>query len=141
MTIRKGRCLCGAIRYEYEGPENWVGHCHCDSCRRNTSSPFTTFMGVPLGAFRFTGIEPAVYDSSPGVRRLFCPRCGAPVAYDADKFPDEIHLYLASLEDASGLEPAFHVFVGEKVPWIELGDDLPKYLHGGSEPRQEPDPT
>ena len=101
MTVRKGRCLCGAVSYEYQGPENWVGHCHCESCRRNTSSPYTTFVGVPRTAFRFTGIEPAVYNSSPGVRRLFCRRCGAPVAYDADKFPDEIHFYLASLEDAS----------------------------------------
>ena len=135
MTVRKGRCLCGAVSYEYQGPENWVGHCHCESCRRNTSSPYTTFVGVPRTAFRFTGIEPAVYNSSPGVRRLFCRRCGAPVAYDADKFPDEIHFYLASLEDASGLEPEFHVFAGEKVPWIALGDGLPKYLNGTSGPK------
>ena len=135
MTLRKGRCLCGAVSYEYQGPETWVGPCHCESCRRNTSSPFTTFMGVPRGAFRFTGIEPGVYNSSPGVRRLFCPDCGAPVAFDADRYPDEIHFYLASLEDASGLEPEFHVFAGEKVPWIELGDGLPEYLHGTSGPK------
>ncbi len=135
MTVRKGRCLCGAVRYEYQGPENWVGNCHCESCRRNTSSPYTTFIGVPRTAFRFTGIEPSVYHSSPGVRRLFCPRCGAPVAFDADRYPDEIHFYLASLEDASGLEPQFHVFTGEKVPWIELGDGLPKYRHGTSGPK------
>jgi hypothetical protein len=91
-------------------------------------------MGVPLTSFRFTGIDPAVYNSSPGVRRLFCPCCGAPVAYDAAKFPDEIHFYLAALEDASGLEPQFHVFAGEKVPWIVLGDDLRKYLCGTGGP-------
>jgi hypothetical protein len=134
MTLRRGRCLCGAVRYEYQGPENWVGHCHCESCRRNTSSPFTTFMGVPRTAFRFTGVEPAVYHSSPGVRRLHCPDCGAPVAYDADRHPDEIHFYLAALEDASGLTPQFHVFVAEKVPWIDLGDDLPKYAGGTGGP-------
>ena len=135
MTLRMGRCLCGAVTYEYVGPENWVGHCHCESCRRNTSSPFTTYMGVPNGTFRFTGIKPAVYHSSPGVRRLFCPDCGAPVAYDADKFPGEIHFYLSALEDASGIEPQFHVFAGEQVPWIALGDDLPKYLRGTSGPK------
>ena len=135
MTVRKGRCLCGTVSFEYQGPENWVGHCHCESCRRNTSSPYTTFIGVPRTAFRFTGIEPSVYDSSPGVRRLFCPRCGAPVAFDADRYPDGIHFDLASLEDATGLEPEFHVFAGEKVPWIELGDGLPKYLHGTSGPK------
>ena len=135
MTVRKGRCLCGAVSYEYEGPENWVGHCHCQSCRRNTASPFTTYMGLPNGGFRFTGATPAEYKSSPGVRRLFCAECGTPVAYSADKFPNEIHFYLSALEDASGIEPKFHVFAGEKVPWVELGDDLPKYVMGASGPK------
>jgi len=134
MTTRKGRCLCGAVDYEYDGPENWVGHCHCESCRRNCSAPFTTFVGVPRKAVRMTGITPAVYNSSPGVRRHFCPRCGSPVAYDADKYPDEIHFYLAALEDGSGLTPTFHVFAGEKVPWVELADRLPKYVRGTSGP-------
>ena len=127
MTARKGRCHCGAVSYEFEGPVNWVVHCHCESCRRNTSSPFSTFVGVPRESLRFTGIETGIHESSPGVRRHFCPKCGAPVAYDADYFTDEIHVYLAALEDASGLAPESHVFVGEKVPWITLGDDLPKY--------------
>jgi len=128
MTKRKGRCHCRAVTYEYDGPENWVCHCHCESCRRNTSSPLSTFVGVPRDSLRFTGIETGVHESSPGVRRHFCPKCGAPVAYEADFFPDEIHIHLAALEDASGLAPECHVFVGEKVPWITLCDDLPKYL-------------
>lgn len=134
MTTRKGRCHCGAVAYEYDGPENWVGHCHCESCRRNCSAPFTTFVGVPRAAVRMTGVTPAVYPSSPGVRRHFCPRCGSPVAYDADRYPDEIHFYLAALEDSSGLAPTFHVFAGEMVPWVELADHLPKYVRGTSGP-------
>ena len=38
----KGRCLCGAVEFEFEGKPNWVAYCHCESCRRNTSSPTTT---------------------------------------------------------------------------------------------------
>ena len=127
MTITRGRCLCGSVTYEYSGPENWRGHCHCESCRRNTSSPFTTFFGVPNEAYRFTGEKPSVYESSPGVRRLFCGKCGSPMAYDSDRFPDEIHFYAATLEDPSGFKPGFHVHCAEQVPWVELADDLPKY--------------
>lgn len=127
MTITRGRCLCGSVTYEYSGPENWRGHCHCESCRRNTSSPFTTFFGVPNEAYRFTGEKPSIYESSPGVRRLFCGKCGTPMAYDSDRFTDEIHFYAASLEDSSGFKPGFHVHCAERVPWIELADDLPKY--------------
>lgn len=129
--ITRGRCLCGEVTYEFRGPENWRAHCHCESCRRNTSSPFTTFFGVPRDAFRFTGATPKVFHSSPGVRRLFCANCGSPMAYDADKFPGEIHLYAASLEDSAGFRPQAHVHWAEKVPWVELADDLPKHLHGG----------
>lgn len=127
MTITRGRCLCRRVTYEYSGPENWRGHCHCESCRRNTSSPFTTFFGVPNEAYRFTGDKPSVYESSPGVRRLFCGTCGSPMAYDSDRFPDEIHFYAATLEDSSGFKPSFHVYCTEQVPWVELADDLPKY--------------
>ena len=127
MTTRTGRCLCRAVTYAFDEPVKWVSHCHCESCRRNTSSPFTTFVSVPRRAFRFTGSAPAVYESSPGVRRSFCARCGAPVAYETDSLPDEIHVYLAALDDASRLAPQNHDFFAEKVPWVTLGDDLPRH--------------
>ncbi len=126
MPAQKGHCLCGAVAYEYDGPENWRAHCHCDSCRRATSSPFTTYMGVPRDAFRWTGEEPATYASSPGVRRRFCPHCGSPMAYEADAYAHEIHLFAATLENHSGFKPQGHVFYAEHVGWAEP-DDLPKY--------------
>jgi hypothetical protein len=83
-------------------------------------------MGVPKAAFAFTGETPKTYASSPGVRRLFCANCGTPMAYDADKYPDEIHLYAASLENAGEFTPEFHTHVDEMLPWIHLSDGLPE---------------
>ena len=134
QKITRGRCLCGQVTFEYEGPENWSGHCHCESCRRNTSSPFTSFFGVPRTAYRFTGEAPAVYESSPGVRRHFCRRCGTPIAYDADDYPDEIHFYAASLEHPEDFVPQFHVHYAEHLPWVELSDALPRYARGTVDP-------
>lgn len=128
-AVKRGHCLCGDVSFEYAGAENWRGHCHCESCRRNTSSPFTSVLGVPRTAFRWTGKTPATYQSSPGVRRLFCRRCGSPMAYEADKYAHEIHLYAASLEDPAGFVPDFHVRWSEKLPWLHLSDDLKKYPH------------
>jgi len=132
MTTTSGRCLCGDVTYEFSGPENWRAYCHCDSCRRNTSSPVTAFFGVPRQAFRFTGKQPAVYQSSPGVRRLFCGRCGSPMAFDADRYSDEIHLYAASLEDPARYQPQCHVHCAERLPWFDVKDDLPRYQGSGS---------
>jgi hypothetical protein len=132
MATKRGRCLCGAVSFEYSGPENWRGHCHCESCRRNTSSAFTTFFGVPKSAYRFTGQAPGVYRSSPGVRRLFCATCGTPMAYESDRWPDETHFYAASLEDSSDFAPQFHTHWAERVPWIDVADNLPRHEHGSS---------
>lgn len=131
MGATRGRCLCGETTFEYDGPIAWCGHCHCESCRRNTSSAFTTFFGVERSSFRWTGAEPAVYHSSPGVRRRFCRRCGTPMAYDAERDALHIHLYVACLEDSPGFEPTFHVHWAERVPWVELADDLKRYPHEG----------
>ena len=38
-----GRCLCGAIQFEFAGEAVETTHCHCESCRRQTSSPVATF--------------------------------------------------------------------------------------------------
>jgi len=131
--MKEGHCLCGAVTYTYEGAENWRGHCHCESCRRATSSAFTTFFGIPKEALTYTGDPPKVYRSSPGVRRSFCSSCGTPIAYESKAFPDEIHLYAATLTDSAEFRPEFHVHHAEKVPWIELADDLPKFPHGSAE--------
>ena len=126
-NLKKGGCLCGETTFEYSGKENWCCHCHCESCRRNTSSPFTTFIGVPNEAYKFTGKTPGMYESSPGARRMFCTSCGAPVAFEGDRFPHEIHFYASSLENPGDVKPTFHVHYAEKLPWITLDDDLKKH--------------
>jgi hypothetical protein len=132
MTSTRGHCLCGSVTYEYSGPENWRAYCHCESCRRNTSSPVTAFFGVPRGAFRFTGKAPAGYRSSPGVQRLFCADCGTPMAYESDRFPEEIHLYAASLDDPEKFAPQEHVHCAEQLSWFDVRDDLPRHPGSGS---------
>ena len=133
MILTKGHCLCGQVTFEFDGPANWQAHCHCDSCRRNTSSPFTSFLGVPRTAARFTGVKPAVFESSPGVRRHFCGKCGSPMAYDADAYPGEIHFYAASLEHPEAFEPTSHVNHREKLPWVHLADGFKTYDGMGPE--------
>ncbi|HEY1385648.1 MAG TPA: GFA family protein [Dongiaceae bacterium] len=131
-TITRGHCLCGRVSFEYEGPASWCGHCHCESCRRNTSSPFTTWLGVSTSACRFTGETPKVYLSSSGVRRLFCGHCGTPMAFESARWPDETHFYAASLENPRDFAPQFHVHCAEQLPWIKLDDGLPRHERNAS---------
>jgi hypothetical protein len=122
-----GRCLCGAIHYEYSGEPTLVVHCHCESCRRHTSSPVAIFVLVPRAALRFTGAQPKEFASSPGVWRSFCGECGSPISYRTDRRPDVTDLYAGTLSDPSALAPQCHVHAVEQLPWFEVLDDLPRY--------------
>jgi hypothetical protein len=122
-----GRCLCGAVTYRFDGAPHWSAYCHCESCRRNCSAPVAAFFGVGRGDFRWTGATPALFESSPGVRRLFCGRCGTPMAYDAERDTRSIHLYAASLDDPAAFRPTAHVFAAERLPWFDVADDLPRH--------------
>lgn len=126
MTSQTGRCLCGAVRYRFSGEMLWAEHCHCESCRRNTSSPLTTFFATPMAGFAFEGDEPGAFASSPGVIRRFCRRCGTPMSYENADLPGEIHLYAVSLDDHTGLAPRLHDFWSERVDWLAIKDELPK---------------
>lgn len=122
-----GRCLCGDLRYTVSRPPIWVGHCHCESCRRNTGSAMASFVGVAADSFSVTRGTLSSYASSPGVRRSFCDRCGTPLAYEADRFPGEVHVFLGTLDDPNQFRPEFHVHCSERIPWFEVSDNLPRY--------------
>lgn len=122
----RGRCLCGSVTYAFDGPPNWQAHCHCESCRRATASPFTSFFGVSNGKWHWSGIPPATYASSPGVKRYFCAACGTPMAYQGHDRPQETDFYAATLTDATAFSPECHVHWNERLPWLVFADDLPK---------------
>lgn len=121
-----GRCLCGDIRYEYTGVPAKILHCHCESCRRHTSCPVSTFVCVPGEGFRFTRGEPVAYASSPGVTRTHCGRCGAPMTYTSDR-NTQVDIYAGTLDDPAAIVPTYHVFAEEQLPWFEIADALPRF--------------
>ena len=102
-------------------------HCHCESCRRQTSSPVATFVIVPKAALRFTSGQPKEFASSPGVRRSFCGECGSPISYRTDGVRMSSISTPARSSDPSALAPQCHVHAVEQLPWFEVLDDLPRY--------------
>lgn len=124
---RRGRCLCGAVKFAARGEPKWVAHCHCETCRRATSAAFATYAGYATGAVEWRGETPGVFHSSPGVTRRFCPRCGSPLSFEGERWPDEVHLFLPSFEEPASLQPKGHVFVEEQLAWVHLADELPRF--------------
>jgi hypothetical protein len=127
-----GHCLCRAIQYEYDDEPRLVVHCHCESCRRHTSSSVATFVIVSKTALRFTEGQPKEFASSPGVHRSFCDTCGSPIYYRTERRPDMIDLYAGTLGDPAAVPAQVHVYAAEQLRWFEILDELPRYAGSSS---------
>lgn len=127
MADLKGRCLCGKTTWQSEGPVLWAGHCHCESCRRATAAPFTSFFGVPRAGAQITGPVGRFQSSGGRVERQYCTECGTQITYQYAGWPDETHLYAGTLDDPGQFQPRAHYHYAERLDWVEIADDLPKY--------------
>ncbi len=126
-TEYAGGCSCGAVRYRAVGEPLWVAHCHCRDCRKSTGAAFATYAGFRTERFAYTAGAPMGYESSPGVLRKFCGRCGTPLTYESGRWAGEVHVLVCTLDEPSVLTPKGHVYVAEQMPWVHLADGLPRY--------------
>jgi hypothetical protein len=126
-TAATGGCRCGAVRYRAEGKVKWTSYCHCRSCRHATGAPVAAFAGFHEGQFSYTNGAPQVYESSPGVWRSFCGRCGSPLTYRAKTYPGEVHVYTGSLDAPKDFPPGVHVFCAERISWFETSDEAERF--------------
>jgi hypothetical protein len=123
----EGGCLCGGVRYRATRSVAVPAYCHCRSCRRASGAPVVAWITVACDDFGFTQGEPRSYRSSPHVLRTFCPRCGTPLTYANDKYPDSLDVTTASLDAPEKLPPRDHVWTSHAISWLQLGDSLPRY--------------
>ena len=124
-----GSCLCGGIRYEIEGALGEMDHCHCSMCRKAHGAAFGTYALVRRSDFRVLAGDDLItrYDSSPGIYRTFCSRCGATLQWVQEKRAEWLGLAVGTLDDDPSVRPAAHIFVASKAPWYEIDDDLPQH--------------
>jgi len=123
-----GSCLCGAVRYEIDGLDTPVGHCHCATCRKAHASAFTTTAGVLREHFRWIAGEDLLrdYESSPGKLRRFCSVCGTHLVAERPAQPHVI-LRVATLDQDPGLRPAMHIWTSHDAPWLSDDGEVPRH--------------
>ncbi|MEQ8857141.1 MAG: GFA family protein [Pseudomonadales bacterium] len=125
--VRTGGCQCTAVRFEAHGEPKWTAYCHCRDCQRQTAAPVSLYTGFVRDQVRFVRGQPAARASSAGVERGFCRDCGTPLYYAApERFPGEIHLFVATFDAPAGFAPQSHVYFEERLPGFDVRDDLPR---------------
>ena len=106
-----------------------VLHCHCSSCRKHTGAPVVTLAGFKVDQVRFSGDQRNLYESSPGVGRAFCGKCGTPLTWEGDggDLGPIIEIHISTFDDPDALQPTLHSFESERIAWFDVADDLPRY--------------
>ena len=113
-----GGCLCGDVRFRLTGAPYEVDYCHCHSCRKHTGAPVSAFADCKSDVVEFTKGQPTLYESSPGVRRGFCARCGSTLTYE---IPGEIHIHIGAMDRPEDFPPhGKPTFPDERVPWFRI---------------------
>src|SRR5262245_58987787 len=124
----QGGCLCGAVRYRLDGLPDWSAHCHCRSCQKATGAAFTTWVGVKRANFAVTEGQLAICNTSRGVERGFCGRCGTSLTYvDEERWPEQISVLAPTLDNPNIAVPTAHVYVEHQLAWVKLADGLPTH--------------
>lgn len=122
-----GSCLCGAVRYEIDGLDGPIGHCHCRTCRKSHTAAYASTARVNRNRFRWTTGREMVrgFLSSPDKTRYFCGTCGAHILAEREG-QDQVILRVASLDDDPGERPVAHIWTSHDAPWLEA-EGIPTY--------------
>ena len=131
MEVRPvlGGCLCGAVRYRYEGPVGPATYCHCTDCRRVTGSAFNVGVRLEAASFRVEGGELRQFEkrghSGALLARSFCATCGSPLFTSSPAHPQHVYVKAGSLDDPSLVNPERQIWTTSAVAWRAIDPALP----------------
>jgi hypothetical protein len=107
-----GGCLCGAVRYEIEGPLPPPSACHCGQCRRHHGA-LGIYTLAPAERYKIKGDRNlAWFESSPGIRRGFCRACGSKLFWERIG-SGQLDVTVGSIDPPSGLKIGRHIHLDD----------------------------
>ncbi|WP_299989351.1 GFA family protein [uncultured Ruegeria sp.] len=113
MPELQGQCMCGAVTVTATPARDALGACHCDQCRRWTSSMLVTFEAEP----GYAALGPVkTYISSDWAERAFCAECGSSLWYRIT-LPGEMHgqtQMAAGLFEETGSHLKLELYIDKK---------------------------
>ena len=114
-------CLCGAVRFTVVAPLGSVTASHCTQCRKITGH-HSAAVPAKWADIALSGTV-AWHASSPGARRGFCGTCESSLFWDGAG--QNLSIHAGTLDGATGLRLAGHIFCADKGDYYRISDDLP----------------
>ncbi|MDX6507464.1 MAG: hypothetical protein QOG06_2108 [Gaiellaceae bacterium] len=125
--LLRGRCRCGAVRYEVADEFRYAANCHCSECRAATGSAFKSFAGIEREKLTVTdGLDQLAVFGEEDLNDTRCAACGS-FLFSVVRDGAYVHVAMGSLVDDPAIRPTEHIYVGSKAPWFEITDDLPQH--------------
>ena len=127
MTIRKGGCLCGQVRYVFHAGQLDAVSCYCRDCQRVTGSPLTTVVPVTADTLEIEGLTNTYSNKSASnrnVTRHFCPSCGSQLFTEADMVPSVKFVKCSTLDEPSEAVTTANFWVSSAASWAPIDRNI-----------------
>ena len=104
MTKLEGGCLCGQVRYSYDGTVSDGIACHCSHCRKYTGTAASLNYVLQTADMKWLSRDTLTKyvdtcDKGKGPNRWFCKQCGSPICTTIDYDDSVLHLKVGSLDN------------------------------------------
>ena len=123
-TVYEGSCFCRHNQFRFHGRPFWITYDHDADCRKAVGAPLVIWIGYLAGDVERLRGQPAVFNSSPVIRRHFCDRCGTSIAYEDDGLSGEVYYTIGVFDEPEAFEPEAHAFYPERLSWLRIQDGL-----------------
>ncbi|WP_441003561.1 GFA family protein [Pseudocolwellia agarivorans] len=128
----KGSCQCGNITYTLKAKPKKVMACHCQECRKLSTSAFSITTVVESKDIEFSGTLDEwvrIADSGKKNHAKFCTGCGNRVYhYNPDDLSSiRLKLQPVNVTDDTIFQPSVHVWVSEKLSWFVIPEGMPSF--------------
>ncbi|WP_426357013.1 GFA family protein [Pseudocolwellia sp. HL-MZ19] len=125
----KGTCQCGNISYTIKAKPTKVMACHCQECRKLSTSAFSITIVVDTNDIEFSGTFNEwvrIADSGNKNHAKFCVGCGNRVYHYNPDDLSSIRLKLQPIDvaDDTIFQPSVHVWVSEKLSWFVIPENI-----------------
>jgi len=133
-----GRCLCGAVRFQIEGPFQSAAYCYCRRCQRRTGTARSASARVAISDFEvLTGRDLIrAWRPADGMAKNYCGECGGHV-FSGPLDAEKIVIRLGAIDGDPGIHPEYRQWVSSAASWEEIPDDgLPRYQGPAPEQRR-----
>lgn len=131
-TLQTGGCMCGAARYEIDTKEAHTLACHCRECQKHMGTPYSVFIVVPSGQFKWLTKPDSSIAISKRATRLFCGSCGTYLKWEGVDATHEAEVNALTLDDPTGLKIDEEIYTRTRLSWVNAIEGAKQYESNSS---------